>query len=124
MGDKPFEFVEDDGPKTRKDWLINNIAVAIGEGCLDESTGGGKNDLWKVTIETRLGLDEALRTEADERLGNAYIACLNQYEAEPDARALSRPWAPLSADELIDFFKITRDEAETIVMMVAKEYSR
>lgn len=73
-------------------------------------------------VARRLGLRPEDRTEADERLGTAYVACLAQYEAQADIEFDGEAWAPLSIDHLIVHEGITREEAEVIVQMADEEY--
>lgn len=110
--------MNDDGPQTREEWIENNKAVAAGE---------GDTDMFTVEIETRLGLDQALRTEADEALGDAYVACLATYEGQQDqeyyhSRGEAPPWAPLTAANLVSEYGITPEEANEVVKMAAQEY--
>lgn len=101
----------DDGPTTREEWLENNKAVM-------EAEQATEDEIFYNSIETRLKLAPELRTEADERLGDAYVNSLAQHEARLD----SATWAPLSVRHLMDHEGVTMDEASAIVAMTAMEY--
>ena len=88
-----------------------------------EGEGLSEDEVFYNQIETRLRFDEDIRDEADERLGSAYVACLAQYEYQPDAAALGESWSPLTVEHLVEHEKITREEAEVIVKMANEEYS-
>lgn len=105
----------DNGPQTREEWLENNRLIM-------EQEGETEKAIFYNQIETRLGLAIELREPADERLGDAYVACLARYEAQPDFEFDNEPWAPYKAATLIDIFGITPEEAEVIVAMAKEEY--
>lgn len=100
---------------TRDWWLANNREIMEQEHEPPEA-------IFRNQIETRLRLHEDIRDESDEKLGAAYIACLAQYEAEGDAKAMNEPWAPLTTEHLVDHEGVTQAEAEVIVQMAKAEY--
>lgn len=114
MPEQP-EGPQDEGPRTRQEWLTNNANIILGE-------GGDDDEVFYNEIETRLGFDpEKIEgyTEADERLATAYINSLARYEAEPDG---DPTWAPRSVESLVEREGVTAREAGVIAIMAAREY--
>jgi hypothetical protein len=108
--------MNDDGPSTRKEWLENNKSIM-------EQEQATEDEIFFNQIETRLAnhmnwVDEGEEKDADERLGNAYINSLAQYEAEGE----DATWCPLSVEHLVEHEGVTPREAGVIVIIAAREY--
>lgn len=111
-------------PQTRQEWLDNNRSIM-------EQEHESAEAIFRNQIETRLRepwvsdpWNEEQHDETDVKLGNAYTACLAQYEYQPDAEALGEPWAPLTADDLVTVWFVTKEEAEVLVQMTKEEYEK
>jgi hypothetical protein len=123
---------------SREWWLANNRSIM-------EQEQESEEEIFKNQISTRLtqpwcygddgnGViptdefhDERIHPD-DDRLGDAYIACLANHEGRGDheyyhRRGEAPAWAPLTPEELVKEYGVTIEEARVVAKMADEEYS-